>query len=319
MLSKTLAAIGSFFLRNSSVLYLLIVGILAWIFVPRFGTLSNLTLILRQSAVPAIACAAMAFILVTCKVDLSTGYIVGLVSSVCGVMLINWSLNPYLAILLCLLLGAAIGAFNGALTAYVKVPAFISTLGSGLIVFGLAQIVGGNKAVNNLPKEFLAFGSTTIFGFPLMVYYAVLVVAVLHFVMHKTTFGRQLQSMGLNASACYMAGVRNESIEMVTFILSGVLSAFCSVLMTIRVNCSQPDMGGGTFSFEAVTAAVIGGTSLIGGKVNIIGCALGAIIIKIIENCINLLNINYYMYQAVLGAVILVALIVESLKSKSKN
>lgn len=308
-----------FFLKNSSLLYLLVLGTLAWIFVPRFGTLENVVLILRQSAVPIISCISMAFILVTCKVDLSTGYLVGLVSSACGVMLKDWGLGTFQTILLCIGIGVLAGAINGVLTAYAKIPAFITTLGSGLILFGLAQIVGGNKAINNLPEDFLAFGNKMILSFPVMVYYTLILTVILAIVMHRTVFGRELQNMGLNADACKLGGVKNQQIEMITFIISGAAAAFCSILMTIRVNCAQPDMGGGTFSFEAITAAVIGGTSLLGGKVNIFCCAVGAIIIKIIENCINLLNINYYMYQAVLGTVILAALIIESLKVKSES
>ena len=100
--------------------------------------------------------------------------------------------------------------------------------------------------------------------------------------------------------------------------ISGFLTALCSILLTIRVNCAQPDMGGGNFSFEAIAAAVIGGTSLMGGEVNIVCCVAGAIIIKCIESCINILNLNYYMYQAILGVVILAALVADGLKNRMK-
>ena len=126
------------------------------------------------------------------------------------------------------------------------------------------------------------------------------------------------RSLGLNAQASRLAGIRGQAAIFSTFVISGFLTALCSILLTIRVNCAQPDMGGGNFSFEAITAAVIGGTSLMGGEVNIVCCVAGAIIIKCIESCINILNLNYYMYQAILGVVILAALVADGLKNRMK-
>jgi len=308
-----------FFYENTSILYLLAMFALACAFVPRFAQVGNWILIIRQSSIPVISCVAMAFVLATGNSDLSTGFLVGLVSSVCGILVKQWSLPSGLSVLLCLGIGLAAGAINGALVAFLRIPSFIATLGSGFVLFGFAQIVGGSNSINQLPVGFLNLGNYELFGLPLMVYYALLVVAAGAFVMRKTTFGRGLISIGLNSRTCFLSGIRTQHSILITYVASGALTALCSVLLTIRVNCAQPDMGGGNFAFEAITAAVLGGTSLMGGKVNIVCCALGVVMVKIIENCINLSNMNYYLYQAVLGFVIMIALVAEAFKTKSER
>ena len=267
---------------------------------------------------PIIACVSMTFILITGNIDLSTGYIVGLVSICCGVMVKTLEFSPALTIILCLLIGAAVGACNGLLVTLAEIPSFIVTLGSSLILTGLAQFVSQNTSYHSLPDNFRAFAKAQIGDLPVTIFYALIVVAIAWFVMHRSTYGRCLRSLGLNAQASRLAGIRGQAAIFSTFVISGFLTALCSILLTIRVNCAQPDMGGGNFSFEAITAAVIGGTSLMGGEVNIVCCVAGAIIIKCIESCINILNLNYYMYQAILGVVILAALVADGLKNRMK-
>lgn len=313
-----LPAIRSFLARNGSFVYIIVIYILAFIFVPSFGTLENANTIIRQAAVPVIACVGMSLILVTGNIDLSMGYTVGLISIICGILIKNIQMPLLFAIPLCLGIGILIGIFNGILIAYAKVPSFIATLGSGYIVYGLAQIVGGSNSINQLPEDFLNFGTLNVFGFPIMVYYALAIVLVAYFIVHKTIHGRGLIYIGSNIQASFIAGVRIKQLVLSSFIISSILSAFCGVLLTTRVNCAQPDMGGGNFAFEAITAAVVGGTGLLGGNITIIGCLFGALIIKIIENCINILNINTFFYQSILGAVILFALIIEALKIRNK-
>lgn len=304
--------------RNAPIFYLVIFLVIGCLFVPNFGSKANFLNILKQSAVPIISCVAMTFILITGNIDLSTGYIVGLVSISCGVMIKTLEFPPYLAIVCCLLIGCVAGACNGLLITICEIPSFIVTLGSGMILTGLAQFISQNTSYHNLPDNFRIFAKLEVFSLPITIFYALLVVFAAWFVMHRSTFGRNLRSLGLNAQASRMAGIKEKESVFTTFVISGGLTALCSVLLTIRVNCAQPDMGGSNFSFEAITAAVIGGTSLLGGEVNVICCVAGALIIKCIESWINILNLNYYLYQAILGIAILVALVADALKSKAR-
>ena len=314
-----LKGMSGFVNNNGSLIYLLLLCIIASAFVPQFFSIDDANIVLRQSAVPAIACVGMALILVTGNIDLSMGYTVGLVSILLGIMIKNLHLPILFSILACMGIGFVIGAVNGVIVAFMKVPSFIATLGTGFMIYGLAQIAGGSNSINQLPTSFLALGTKGVLGLPLMVYYALAVVLVAYFFIHKTVYGRRLISIGSNVTASFLSGIRIGPHLVSIFVLSGVLSAFCGVLLTMRVNCAQPDMGGGSFAFEAVTAAVVGGTNLLGGSITIVGCAFGALIVMVIENCINLLNINTYFYQSILGVMILFALIIEALKNRNRS
>ncbi len=304
--------------KNAPIMYLAVFLVIGCLFVPNFASKANFLNILKQSAVPIIACTAMTFILITGNIDLSTGYIVGLVSISCGVMIQTLEFPPYLAIVCCLLIGCAAGACNGLLVTICEIPSFIVTLGSGMILTGLAQFVSQNTSYHNLPDHFRIFAKAEVLSLPVTIFYAFFIVLFAGFAMHHTVFGRNLRSLGLNAQASRMAGIKEKESVFLTFVISGGLTALCSILLTIRVNCAQPDMGGSNFSFEAITAAVIGGTSLLGGEVNVICCVAGALMIKCIESWINILNLNYYLYQAILGIVILAALVADALKSKAR-
>lgn len=312
--SKVIRLAKQFVKNYTSIVYFLVFFIISCLFVPNFASKANYLNILKQSAVPIIACVAMTFILITGNIDLSTGYTVGLVSICCGIMIKTLNYSPVITIIICLLIGCAVGAFNGIGVAYIGIPSFIVTLGSGLILTGLSQLVSQNTAYHTLPAEFRAFAKAKLFGLPITIYYALFIVLIAWFAVHKSTYGRQLRSLGLNANAARLAGVKKKNLIFSTFVISGGLTALCSVLTTIRVNCAQPDLGGSGYAFEAITAAVIGGTSLLGGEVNIVCCVAGALIIKCIEACINILNLNYYLYQAALGIIILFALIIDSIK-----
>lgn len=303
--------------QNAPIIYLIIFMVVGCLFVPNFGSKANFLNILKQSAVPIISCISMTFILITGNIDLSTGYIVSLVSISCGIMVKTLGLPPVLVIFLCLLIGCAAGAVNGALVTVCEIPSFIVTLGSGMILTGLAQLVSQNTSYHDLPNEFRSFAKAEIGSLPITIFYALMLVAVVWIIMHKARFGRELRALGLNAQASRMAGIREKRSVFITFVISGCLTALCSVLLTIRVNCAQPDLGGSNFSFEAITAAVIGGTSLLGGRVNVVCCVAGALIIKCIESWINILNLNYYLYQAILGIAILIALVADALKNRA--
>lgn len=201
-----------------------------------------------------------------------------------------------------------------------RVPAFIVTLGSGYIYYGLALIISDGMQYNHLNEAYRAFGTTKLFGNQLMIYYALVLVVLVAIVYKKTSFGRTLLSAGLNPRAARMAGLRTGTTQILAFTIAGTLAAFSSVLLTIRSNAAQTSLGGlGDYTFEGVTACVLGGTSLNGGKVKVFGVFLAAITIMIIENLITIMKINRYFYQPVLGVIILLAVLIDSIKSKRSH
>ncbi len=302
---------------NGSFIILAVLALVAALTVPRFASSANALLIVKQSAIPAIACVGMTLVLMTGGIDLSLGFVVGLCSIVSGLLAKPLGFHPLVALLATLATGALLGLVNGCITQFMRVPAFITTLGTGYAIYGLAQIVSRGSIVNRLPRGFLAIGRTDLLGLPSNVFISLGVLAVAYVAVHRSTFGRRLRAFGHNARAAELSGVPTAFINVIVYVVSGVLAGLAGLLLTIRVNAAQPNMGGGVFTFEVVTAAIVGGTSLFGGVGSVLGSLFGVLTVKIVENCINLLGVSYHLYLAVQGAVILVAIVFENVKNRS--
>jgi ribose transport system permease protein len=302
--------------RNVALTIFLALVILASLFVNNFAAADNAVVILKQSAIPAVAVIGMTMVLMTGGIDLSLGYVVGLASIASGIMANIW-LWPAPAVLAAILaLGLFLGLCNGLITQFMRVPAFITTLGTGYVLYGVAQIVSQGSIINRLPKDFLAIGRTPVFGLPSAVFVALGVAVAFHLLIGRSIFGRQLKAFGFGAKAAVLSGVPGAWINVSVYAFCATLAALSGLLFTVRVNAAQPDMGGGVFTFEVVTAAIVGGTSLFGGVGSVANSILGVLSIKIIENCINLLGVSYHLYLAVQGAIILVAIIFGNLSTR---
>ena len=309
-------AIRKFVKKNGSLVIFAIICIIAAVGVPRFASIDNMFLIIKQSAIPIIACIGMTMVLMTGGIDLSLGYTIGLASTVIG-LLVKVHEVPYIpAILITLLMGLLIGAVNDFCVQNLKVPAFITTLGTGYIIFGIAQIISHGESVNRLPKDFLAIGKTEIGGINTTVVIAIVIGLVFYYLLHMSTFGRKLSAFGLSEPASRLSGVSTGKINVSVYMICGVLASLVGLLLSIDVNCAQPTMGGGNYTFEVITGAVLGGVSLFGGIGSVIGAVFGVMTIKVIGNCINLMNAAYYLYDAIMGLIILAAIIFENVKNR---
>lgn len=309
-------ALRKFVKKNGSLVIFAIICIIAAIGVPRFASADNMFLIIKQSAIPVIACIGMTMVLMTGGIDLSLGYTIGLASTSIGLLVKVYEV-PYIpAILITLLIGLLIGAVNGFCVQSLKVPAFITTLGTGYIVFGIAQIISHGESVNRLPKEFLAIGKTEIGGINTSVVIAIVIGLVFYYLLHMSTFGRKLSAFGLSEPASRLSGVSTGKINVSVYMICGVLASLVGILLSIDVNCAQPTMGGGNYTFEVITGAVLGGVSLFGGVGSVLGAVFGVMTIKVIGNCINLMNAAYYLYDAIMGLIILAAIIFENVKNR---
>ena len=302
--------------RNGSVVIFLILAIIASIFVKNFFALNNFLTIIKQAAIPIIACLGITLVLMTGGIDLSLGYTLGLCSITVGLLVKGVGLQIWLSIFITLLVGLLEVFINGILVQVVKVPAFIVTLGTGYIIFGIAQIVSSGSDINRLPANFRAIGVTNIFGLNTTVLISLIICVVMYYLLHHSTFGRSLSAFGFNAKAARMSGIKTERLNISVYMICSFLVAIAAILLTIRVNCAQPTMGGGVYTFEVITGAIIGGASLFGGIGTVIGSVFGVLTIKVLENCINLLNVSYYTYKDFQGIVILLAIIFENVKNR---
>jgi ribose/xylose/arabinose/galactoside ABC-type transport system permease subunit len=303
--------------NNGSLIIFVILWIVAAASVPSFATLDNNVLILRQASIPAIAAVGMTYILITGGIDLSTGFIVGFASYLVGFLVKISNISPFVSIAAALMSGAFFGFANGFITQKIRVPSFITTLGSGYIIYGLALLMSGGDFISRLPESLLVLGNFPLFGLPMMVYIALVIILIGYFLLHKTVLGRSIISLGSNVKASFLSGINVGRYNVLAYVFNGTLAGLVGVLFTIRVNAAQPQMGGSGFTFEVITAVIVGGTSLFGGVGTVTGSVFGVLIIKMIENCINLLGVSHYLYQAFLGIVILGSIIFENLKNKA--
>ena len=305
----------NFLKKKGSVVLFLILVILASIFVKNFFSLNNILLIVIQSAIPVIACIGITIVLMTGGIDLSLEYTIALSSTVVGILVKKMEVSIFISIILTLGVGALVGLMNGLFVEKAKVPSFIVTLGTGYIIFGLAQIVSSGEDINRLPDAFRNIGVTKVLGVNTTVIIAIVICLIAYYALHLSTFGRVLRAFGNSARASKMSGVDTAKLNILVYVICSVCAAISGILLTMRVNCAQPTMGMG-YTFTVITCAIIGGASLFGGEGTVIGSVFGVLIIMLIQNCINLLNVSYYTYQAIQGIIILLAIILENVKNK---
>ena len=314
---KVKNALHDFLKYHGSLVVFLFIWLVAAIFVESFVTLDNMLNIVKQAAIPTITCLGVTCVLMIGCIDLSVGYTVGLCSYMSGYFVVLHNIPMPVAILLTLCIGAICGLFNGVLVKLVKMPPFIVTLSSGYIIYGLAQMISDGTFICPLPQEFLAVARSQFAGLPAFVWISAVIVCLFYFLMHKTTFGRTLSSIGYNIHASKLSGINDDFVVIICYTISGVCAAIVGILMSLRVNNCTPILGISEHTFTVITGAVLGGASLSGGKGKATGAVLGMLTIMIIENVITLAHINYYIYSAALSIIILGALVFESQKNKA--
>lgn len=328
---------ASFAKNHGVILEYAIVFLIACVAVPNFFSVSAIFTMIKQAAVPCVAVMGMMLVLTTGGIDLSLANTVGLCSVVLGVLTVLNGWPAWLAILVTIAAGAAVGLMNGCIVQYLKVPAFIATLGSGYVIYGFAQIIGKGEQFNQLPEDLKAVGNTRVFNFiyealpeklqdidfiksflrlPSYVWISVVVVLLMYFVRHKTVYGRNLSAFGFNAKTARLSGIKTNLLHVQTYMYCSMLVAVASVLLSIRAGCCQSNLGGLNYTFDIVTAAVVAGTSLFGGVSSVVNCVFGVFITKTLEVSINMLKVNYYLFKPCLGLVILIAIVLEAYKNR---
>jgi ribose/xylose/arabinose/galactoside ABC-type transport system permease subunit len=295
---------------------LLVMWALAWILVPKFGSVDNIRTVLRQASDLGVAAIGILFVLLIGGIDLSVGALYGLSSVVLVTVMIQTGSLP-LAIAAALGAGVLFGLLNGVLVQWVRIPAFITTLGGFYIAYALAQMISAGSMLS-MPADDLFVGLQTglLLGIPYLVILAAIVAAIAWVVLNHTTFGRSVVAVGYNRVTAGLSGVRVPRIVITCFAICSGMAALAAVMLTSRVQIGVPTLGGFNATFETITAAVVGGTSLFGGRGTVVGVIIGAIIIRTINNCIVLLNIPSQLYQAVMGLIIVVALVVDAARSR---
>jgi ribose transport system permease protein len=283
---------------------------------PYFFTTENLLNISLQASITAIIAAGMTFVILTAGIDLSVGSLVAF-AGILATSVIKINLPVYLSLTLGILAGLLFGVFSGYIAGIFvtrfKITPFIVTLALMTIWRGASFVYTEGRPVWELPDVFAYLGGGRIIGVPVPTIIMIVVFIGSHVVLTKTRFGRYVYAVGGNAEAARLAGIKTNRILISVYIISGVLSALAGILLASRINSGQPNAGL-MYELDVIAAVVVGGTSLFGGRGTIIGTFLGAMLIAVLRNGLNLLNVGSYLQQVIVGVVILLAVLLDQLR-----
>jgi ribose transport system permease protein len=291
--------------------------LLLWAATPHFLTVSNLLNVLEQTAINAIVAAGMTFVIISGGIDLSVGSVLAIAGIALGQALEAGVPAPA-AIALALAVGVACGLVNGMLVSFGRLPPFIATLGMMSVARGGALMLAEGRPISGFSEGFRALATERLLMVPAPVAITALVYVVAHFVLAYTVFGRATYAIGGNEEAARLSGVRVRFHKTAIYGVAGLMSATAAVILTARLNSAQPTAGT-MYELDAIAATVIGGTSLLGGEGSLMGALVGALIMGVLRNGLNLLNVSSFFQQVVIGAVIIGAVLIDmALKRKRK-
>ena len=292
--------------RYGTILIFIGIVILATALSPYFLTPENLTNVLRQVVVVSLLGCGVTFIIILGHIDVSLGSVMALTGVIAtAVMAATQSL--VLAIVAGILLGIFIGLINGFVITVFRIPAFIMTLAMTTAARGGVLLFTGGVPIANL-GNFRVIGQGAIGPVPISVLILAVFVVLCWVLLNKTKFGRYVYAVGGNARAALASGINPNSVVVKAFVLNGILCAVAGIVFMSRINSGQPAAGVG-YEFDAITAVVVGGTSLMGGTGTISGTIIGALIVGVINNILNLMNVSSYWQMVVKGTVIAIAVI----------
>jgi ribose transport system permease protein len=293
----------------------LLLGAVLTLASPYFLTTGNLSNILVQASVIALLAGGQTFVILTGGVDLAVGALTALAGAVAGHMMIKLGINPYVAMAAALAIGVAVGLFNGYLVAYVGIPAFIVTLGGLTLWRGLAFEATGGFDNAGLPDPLPFIGYGTVLGIPMPVAVTGVYFMAMAFVLSSTKLGRYVYAMGSNEMGARQVGINIRSYKLWVYVISGISCALGAVVLMGRMDSSSGKMAG-MFELDAIAAVILGGTSLFGGRGSIWGSLLGAILITMVRNGMNLMEISQFKQMMAIGAVVIIAVWIDVIRRK---
>ena len=282
---------------------------------PAFLTSANIFNVLRQVSVNAILAYGMTYAILIGGIDLSVGSVLALTGTVAAGLITRNGVPIPAAVAIALCLGLAIGIFNGAVVAKTGIPPFIVTLAMMQIARGAAYVYTNGQPIRITENGFIGIGTGYLGSIPLPIIYMVLLFALTSVLLNRTRFGRHVYALGGNKDAAVFSGIKINRVIIVVYGMIGLLSAVSGVVLCSRMYSGQPTIGVG-FELDAIAAVVLGGTSMSGGIGFLGGTMLGALVIGVLNNGLNLLNINSFWQLIVKGVVILLAVYIDSVKKR---
>jgi ribose transport system permease protein len=299
----------SLVIKYKSLIGLLILCIGISIITPRFFSYGNIKNVLTQVSVNAVIAIGMTFVILTGGIDLSVGSILA-VSAAVAASIMKSTGNIYLSIFAALAIGSVIGLINGVLISKGKIQAFIVTLATMTIFRGVTYVFTNGTPISGLGQKFSGIGNKTILGFPIPVVIMIIVFGIAFYVLSQTRYGRYLYALGGNEDSARLSGINTDKVKTLVYVICGATAALSGIIVTSRIGSASPNAGVG-FELDAIAAVVVGGTSLSGGEGSVGGTIIGALIIGVLSNGLNLVNVSPFYQAIVKGLVILLAVMIK--------
>lgn len=298
---------------------LIIFSVIISILNPRFLTMGNLLNVFRQTSINAIIAAGMTFVILSAGIDLSVGSILGFSGAV-GAKMLASGYNIWLSLLVAIVIGAVAGIVNGIIITKGKVQPFIATLAIMILLRGATMVFTSGRPIpvsgEHISGVFRWIGTGEVLGIPVPIAIMIIVFIVCYYILNHTQYGRHLYAVGGNEEASLLSGVNTAKIKILAYTASGILAAIAGIIVTSRLSSAQPTSGEG-YELDAIAAVVLGGTSLVGGQGTIIGTIIGALIIGILNNALNLMDVQSY-YQMIAKAIVIIVAVLLDKKEKTK-
>lgn len=281
-----------------------------------FLTVSNIWNILRQISTNALLAFGMTFVILIGGIDLSVGPLLAFSGVAAAYMLSTLGWPIWVAILVSLLISTLVGIFNGVIVTTTGIAPFVVTLSVQQIFRGFAMLLAGGCPIRITNQSFIKIGTMYAGPVAFPIIYMVIIMIICVLVLNKTRFGRHIYAIGGNKTAARFAGIRTQQIEIVVYALSSFLAGLAGIVLSARMTAGVPATGEG-YERDAIAAVVLGGASFTGGVGTISGTLIGAIVIGVINNGLNMLNVESFWQYVAKGVVILMAVMVDVLRKKS--
>ncbi|MBY4693069.1 ABC transporter permease [Burkholderia latens] len=305
-------------LRRSTLFYplvgLIVVCVAMMIASPSFLSAANLENVLRQVSINAIIAVGMTCVILTGGIDLSVGSVMALSGTLAAGLMVA-GVNAVAALAIGIAVGFGFGFANGVFVAFAGMPPIIVTLATMGIARGLALIYTGGYPIDGLPDWVAFFGSGKVLGIQAPVLIMLVVYAIAWLLLDRMPFGRYVYAIGGNEQATRLTGVRVARVKLIVYTLAGLTSAIAAVVLTGRLMSGQPNAGVG-FELDAIAAVVMGGTSISGGRGAILGTLVGALLLGVLNNGLNMVGVNPYVQNVIKGGIILLAIYISRERSR---
>jgi len=280
-----------------------------------FLTGTNLLNITRQISVISLISIGMTFVIITGGIDLSVGSIISFAGIITASAMKDMHLSVFVSVLIGIAIGTATGLVNGVLVSLLKMPAFITTMGTMTILRGLGFMYTQGYPIYDLAKDFKLIGQGYIGVIPTPTVILLITAVAAYILLRKTIFGRHIYAIGGNVEAARVAGIKVKSVNLMVYVISGFVCGISAVVQAARLGSGLPTIGEG-FELDAIAAVVIGGAAMTGGSGNILGTILGSIILGVLSNGLSLLDVDSYVMKVISGLVVILAVLIDMIRTE---